>query len=91
MMLSPLPPRYCLWSDTNSYILCARVPWDDDAEADVLYLLLGRTQAAVGVDIRAGVMVHYNEPREEVVGSRYSDCAHDFPRGFLPGACRLRA
>jgi uncharacterized protein YuzE len=44
------------------------VSWDYDEEADVLYLSLGEPQPAVGVDIGEGVIVRYNEPRQEVVG-----------------------
>ena len=44
------------------------VSWDYDEEADVLYLSLGEPQSAVGVDIGEGVIVRYNEPRQEVVG-----------------------
>ena len=46
----------------------AMVSSDYDEEADVLYLSLGEPQPAVGVDIGEGVMVRYNEPRQEVVG-----------------------
>ena len=42
--------------------------WDYDADADVLYLSLGEPQLAVGVDIGEGVMVRYDETRQEVVG-----------------------
>jgi uncharacterized protein YuzE len=44
------------------------VSWDYDEDADVLYLSLGEPQPAVGVDIGEGVIVRYNEPRQEVVG-----------------------
>ena len=42
--------------------------WDYDAEADVLYLSLGEPQPALGIDIGEGVIVRYNEERQEVVG-----------------------
>ena len=41
---------------------------DYDEEADVLYLSLGEPQPAVGVDIGEGVVVRYDETRQEVVG-----------------------
>jgi uncharacterized protein YuzE len=44
------------------------VSWDYDEEADVLYLSLGEPQPAVGVDIGEGVIVRYDELRQEVVG-----------------------
>jgi uncharacterized protein YuzE len=46
----------------------AAITWDYDAEADVLYLSLGEPQPAVGVDIGDGVIVRYDEARQEVVG-----------------------
>ena len=42
--------------------------WDYDADANVLYLSLGEPQPVVGVDIGEGVMVRYDETRQEVVG-----------------------
>jgi uncharacterized protein YuzE len=44
------------------------ITWDYDEEADVLYLSLGAPQPAVGVDIGDGVIVRYDETRQEVVG-----------------------
>ena len=42
--------------------------WDYDAEADVLYLSIGEPQPALGVDIGEGVILRYDEARNEVVG-----------------------
>ena len=44
------------------------ITWDYDEEADVLYLSLGESQPAVGVDIGEGIIVRYDEARQEVVG-----------------------
>jgi len=44
------------------------ITWDYDEDADVLYLSLGAPQPAVGVDIGDGVIVRYDEARQEVVG-----------------------
>jgi len=44
------------------------IDWDYDGEADVLYLSLGAPTPAVGVDIGEGVILRYNEERQEVVG-----------------------
>jgi uncharacterized protein YuzE len=43
------------------------ITWDYDEDADVLYLSLGELQPAVGVDIGEGVIVRYDETRQEVV------------------------
>jgi len=42
--------------------------WDYDEEADVLYLSFGDPRPAIGVDIGEGVVLRYDEPRQEVVG-----------------------
>ena len=44
------------------------IDWDYDGEADVLYLSLGEPTPAVGVDIGEGVILRYDEARQEVVG-----------------------
>jgi uncharacterized protein YuzE len=44
------------------------ITWDYDEDADVLYLSLGEPQTAMGVDIGEGVIVRYDEARQEVVG-----------------------
>ena len=44
------------------------ITWDYDEDADVLYLSLGEPRPAVGVDIGEGVIVRYDEVRQEVVG-----------------------
>jgi hypothetical protein len=41
------------------------ITWDYDEDADVLYLSLGEPQPAVGVDIGEGVIVRYDEGRQE--------------------------
>ena len=46
----------------------ADLDWDYDAEADVLYLSVGKPRPAVGVDIGDGVVVRYDDERREVVG-----------------------
>ena len=46
----------------------AVIDWDYDGEADVLYLSLGEPTPAVGVDIGDGVILRYDEARQEVVG-----------------------
>lgn len=46
----------------------AAINWDYDEEADVLYLSIGKPQPAVGVDIGEGVILRYDETRQEVVG-----------------------
>lgn len=42
--------------------------WEYDEEADVLYISVGKPRAAVGVDIGEGVVVRYNNKKNEVVG-----------------------
>jgi uncharacterized protein YuzE len=44
------------------------ITWDYDEDADVLYLSFGEPQPAMGVDIGDGVIVRYDETRQEVVG-----------------------
>jgi uncharacterized protein YuzE len=44
------------------------ITWDYDEDADVLYLSLREPQPAVGVDIGDGVIVRYDETRQEVMG-----------------------
>jgi uncharacterized protein YuzE len=44
------------------------ITWDYDEDADVLYLSLGEPQPVLGVDIGDGVIVRYDEARQEVVG-----------------------
>jgi uncharacterized protein YuzE len=51
----------------------AVVTWDDDTDADVLYLAIGEPQPAIGIDVGDGVMVRYNEERQEVVEFPSSD------------------
>ena len=44
------------------------VDWEYDEEADVLYLSLGKPGPAVGVDVGEGIVLRYDEGRQEVVG-----------------------
>ena len=44
------------------------IDWEYDEEADVLYISTGKPQSAVGIDIGEGVIVRYDEGRQEVVG-----------------------
>ena len=46
----------------------AVITWDYDEEADVLYLSVGEPKPALGVDIGEGVVLRYDENRNEVVG-----------------------
>jgi len=45
-----------------------KLTWDYDAEADVLYLSVGRPRPAEGVDIGEGVVLRYDPERREMVG-----------------------
>ena len=45
-----------------------RLDWEYDEEADVLYLSIGRPRGATGVDIGQGVVVRYDERKNEIVG-----------------------
>ncbi|MBI4398309.1 MAG: DUF2283 domain-containing protein [Candidatus Omnitrophica bacterium] len=42
--------------------------WEYDEEADVLYISVGKPRIAIGVDIGEGVVVRYDEKKQEVVG-----------------------
>ncbi len=42
--------------------------WDYDAEADVLYISIGKLVCAEGIDIGKGVIVRINPELNEVVG-----------------------
>ena len=46
----------------------ASITWDYDGDADVLYLSVGEPRSAVGVDIGDGLVLRYDEGRNEVVG-----------------------
>ena len=46
----------------------SELSWDYDAEADVLYLSVGKPQPAEGVDIGEGVVLRYNPAQHELVG-----------------------
>lgn len=43
------------------------VQWEYDKEADVLYLSVDEHRPATGVDIGAGVILRYDEEKNEVV------------------------
>lgn len=45
-----------------------QIDWDYDEEADVLYISVGKPQAATGIDIGEGIVVRYDETQKEVVG-----------------------
>ncbi len=45
-----------------------RLDWSYDGEADVLYVSIGTSRKATGVDIGQGVIVRYDEKRRQVVG-----------------------
>ncbi|RJP24614.1 MAG: DUF2283 domain-containing protein [Candidatus Omnitrophota bacterium] len=42
--------------------------WEFDQEADVLYLSIGEPRMAVGTDIGEGIVVCFDEVRNEIVG-----------------------
>jgi uncharacterized protein YuzE len=44
------------------------ITWDYDEDSDVLYLSVGEPRPAVGMDIGEGVILRYDESRQEVVG-----------------------
>ena len=44
------------------------VSWDYDEEADVLYVSFGEPRPAVGVEIGAGLVLRYDEARDELIG-----------------------
>jgi uncharacterized protein YuzE len=46
----------------------ATITRDYDEEADVLYLSIGEPRPAIGMDIGEGIVVRYDEIRQEVVG-----------------------
>jgi uncharacterized protein YuzE len=42
--------------------------WEFDEEADVLYISVGKPRPAVGLDIGDGIVVRYDQKKQEVVG-----------------------
>ena len=46
----------------------AKLNWDYDEEADVLYISVGKPKKAVGHDIGDGLIVRWDEKEKEVVG-----------------------
>jgi len=44
------------------------IQWDYDAEADVLYISIGKPRKAEGVDIGEGTIIHLNSETNEIVG-----------------------
>ncbi len=45
-----------------------KVQWDYDAEADVLYISIGKPQKAEGIDLGNGVIVRVNPVTNEIIG-----------------------
>lgn len=45
-----------------------KLDWEYDEEADVLYISVGKPRPAVGVDIGEGVILRWDEHKEEIVG-----------------------
>lgn len=46
----------------------ASIAWDYDDEADVLYLSVGEPRPAVGIDIGVGLVLRYDEARQQLAG-----------------------
>jgi len=44
------------------------IQWDYDAEADVLYISIGKPRKAEGVDIGEGTIIRLNPETNEIVG-----------------------
>ena len=44
------------------------ITWDYDEEADVLYVSVGNPRPALGIDIGDGLVLRYDEARNEVAG-----------------------
>ena len=44
------------------------ITWEYDEEADVLYLSIGEPKPALGLDLGEGVIVRYDETKQEMVG-----------------------
>lgn len=42
--------------------------WEYDGDADTLYISFGKPKPALGVNVREGVIVRYDEKAREVVG-----------------------
>jgi len=42
--------------------------WDYDADADVLYISIGKPQKAEGIDLGNGVIVRVNPTTHEIIG-----------------------
>jgi len=60
--------------------------WEYDREADVLYLSFGDPRPAVGVEIGHGLVLRYDEARQEVVGLTVIGLRERLGRGLEPGA-----
>ena len=56
--------------------------WDYDEEADVLYLSMGKPQQAKGVDVGEGVILRYDEKRNELVGLTLIGLRQRFIKGL---------
>lgn len=46
----------------------AKINWDYDEDADVLYLSIDNPRPALGVDVGDGVIIRYDEINKELVG-----------------------
>jgi uncharacterized protein YuzE len=46
----------------------AKINWDYDEEADVLYLSINEPCPAISVDVRDGIILRYDEVNNELVG-----------------------
>jgi len=42
--------------------------WEYDEEGDVLYISVGESRPAIGLDIGEGVIIRYDEKQKEIVG-----------------------
>ena len=45
-----------------------KVQWDYDADADVLYISIGKPEKAEGIDLGNGVIVRVNPDTNEIIG-----------------------
>ncbi len=42
--------------------------WEYDEEGDVLYISVGESRPAIGLDIGEGIIIRYDEKQKEIVG-----------------------
>jgi len=45
-----------------------QVEWEYDEEADVLYISFGPPRPAIGIDIREGTVLRFDERERKIVG-----------------------